>query len=183
MSETRLISSPDAWRVTMVTESTVREVCPNPRHDEIVVSPHGARNDPCPFERVHADAHSIGGEAIENRVGDDGMKPALTRHGSDTASQRFSGGEFPRAIGAGEHVLFDPVLLGPGQVARPVVDDVGESNRRRTTRVGHCFPAPPADLSAVALAKVDAFAQALERAVPRDTNDRASHPELLGNLG
>ena len=107
---------------------------------------------------------------------------ALTRHCSDTTSQRFGRGEFPRAIGAREHVLFDPVLLGPGQIARPVVDDAGDPSKGDNA-CRSLFPCPlQADLSAVVLAKLDAFAQALERAMPRDTNDRASHPELVGNL-
>ena len=94
------------------------------------------------FERVHADAHAIGGEAIEDRVGDHGVQPALARHGRDTAGERFGGGELPCAIGAGERVLVDPVLVGPGQLAGPVVDDVGESNRRWTAHVRHGFLAP-----------------------------------------
>ena len=38
------------------------------------------------------------------------------------------------------------------------------------------------DLSTGALAKVDAVAQAPERTVPSDTNDRAGDAELLGDL-
>ena len=56
---------------------------------------------------------AVGGEAIEDRVGDHGMQPALARHRRDPASQRFGGSELPRALGAAEHVLLDPVLLGP----------------------------------------------------------------------
>ena len=70
------------------------------------------------------------------------VQPALARHGRDTARERFGRGELPRAVGAGEHVLFDPVLVGPGQLAGPIVDDVGESNRRWTPHVGHDFLAP-----------------------------------------
>ena len=150
------------------------EVGANPRHHEVVAGPHRARHDAVAFEREHADAHAVGGEAIEDRVGDHGVQPAFAHHGRDTAGERFGRGELPRAIGAGEHVLLDPVLLGPGQLAGPVVDDVGESNRRWTPHVGHGFLAPR---------HAHAVAQALEGTVPGDPDDRAGHPELRRNLG
>src|SRR5262245_59970056 len=65
------------------------------------------------------------------------MKAPLTRHRSDIARQRLGCGEFPRTVGTGEDVLLDPILFGSGQIARPVVDDVGESNWRGTPRRGH----------------------------------------------
>src|SRR5262249_28076882 len=79
---------------------------------------------------------------IENRIGDDGMKAAFAGHGSDAGTQRLSGGELFRAVGAGEDVLFDPVLFGSGEVARPVVDHIGERERFGTTCAAHSVVPP-----------------------------------------
>ena len=150
------------------------EVGSNPRHHEVVAGPHGARHDALALERVHADAHAVGGEAIEDRVGDHGVQPALARHGRDTAGERFGCGELPRAIGAAEHVLVDPVLVGLGSARRP------SSRRRRRIQSAldtACRSWLPRSRHA------HAVAQALEGTVTGDPDDRAGHPELRRNLG